>query len=112
MTNFPDKPVNTPDKNYLVQLLDNPGNLASNDSTVSPIQELPTKRGTPSGATADNTCVYIIDLTPTSAPNRYLWVQFANVARDNPAMNHQKACDNAHAAATAAITSLNQTSSG
>jgi hypothetical protein len=113
LTNFPDKPVSTPDKFYLVQLLDNPGNLASAGSAVAPIEGLPTTRGTPSGgATADNTCAYIIDLTPTSTPNRYLWVQFTDRARDNPSMNHQMACDNASAAATAAIKSLNRTSSG
>lgn len=110
LTNFPNKPVTTQTKNYLIQLLDNPGALATTDNTATRIQELPTKRGTPSGATPDNTCVDIIDLTPTSTPDRYLWVQFADLARDNPSLNHQIACSDADTAANAALTSLNQTS--
>lgn len=42
-----------------------------------------TKRDTPSGSTADNTCVTVVNLTPQSTPARYLWVQYANLARDN-----------------------------
>lgn len=108
LTNFPDKPVGVPGKTYLVQLLDNPGNLVSDDGAVPPIEELPTKRGTPSGATADTTCAYVVDLTTLSTPSRYLWVQYANLARDDPSMSHQIACDRASVAAAAVIRSLNR----
>lgn len=110
MTNFPDKPVSTPGNTYLVQLLDNPGKLARDDGAVAPTEGLPTKQGTPSNFTADNTCVAVVDLTPQSTPARYLWVQYSNVARDNPTMNHQMACDRASTAAAATIKSLNHTS--
>lgn len=99
LTNFPDEPVSTPAKNYLVQLLNDPGNLASNNGAVPPIEERPTKRGTPSGSTPDNTRVHVVDLTPPSTPSWTLWVQYADPARDNPSMKHQMAGDNASAAA-------------
>jgi hypothetical protein len=119
LTNFPDKPDSTPGKTYLVQLLDNPGKLDIDDGAVPPIDNLVTKRGTSSGSLAGNTCVYILSLAPQaspdqttpdqSTPGRYLWAQYANLAGDNPSMNHQTACENAAAGATAAIKSLNQT---
>jgi hypothetical protein len=109
MTNFPDKPDGTPGKTFLVQVLDNPGRLTGDAGAVPPTDRLPTTRGTPPGATAEDACVYVVDLTPQQTPARYLWVQYADLAGDDPSMNHQSACANAGAAATAAVRSLNQT---
>jgi hypothetical protein len=109
LTNFPDKPDTTPGKTYLVQLLDNPGNLTVDADPVPPINEFPARRGTPTEQTADNTCAYVVDLAPQAAPGRYLWVQYTNLARDDPSLNHHTACDDANAATIAAIASMKQT---
>lgn len=109
LTNFPDKPDTTPGRTYLVQLLDNPGKLTVDAEAIPPITEFPARRGTPSEQTADNTCVYVVDLAPQPAPGRYLWVQYTNLARDDPSLNHHTACDDANAATIAAIASLKQT---
>ena len=67
MTNFPDKPDGTPGKTFLVQVLNNPGQLTGDAGAIPPTGQLPTTRGTPSGSTADNSCVYVVDLTPAQA---------------------------------------------
>lgn len=120
LTNFPDKPDTTPGKTYLVQLMDSPGTFAHDSAATPPIAGFPAQHGTPSGATSDNTCAEIVNLTPdvpaaqTDAehprPVRYLWVQYSNLARDNPTLNHQAACDTATEAAATAINSLAQAS--
>jgi hypothetical protein len=107
LTNFPAKPDGTPGKTYLVQVLDGVGRLTPDGGAIPPIEGLPADRGTPSGANADNSCAYVLDLTSASTPRRYLWVQYTNLARDDPAMNHRAACDEASTAASAAIRSLN-----
>lgn len=118
LTNFPDKPDTTPGKTYLVQVMNNPATLTVDNEAMPSIGGFPTQRGTPSGATPDNTCVDVLNLTSHTPPDqstpnqppssRYLWIQYSNLARDNPTLDHQMACNAAAAAALAAITSLNQ----